>query len=68
MVKNANENLDELIRHNESMEAIALGKSRTGDGLYLKPYKSGLGLYLKPYEGLGLKNVKKTRNKHIPKN
>lgn len=28
---------------------VAIGKSKSGDGLYLKPYKSGFGLYLKPY-------------------
>lgn len=28
---------------------IAVGKSKTGEGLYLKPYKRGYGLYLRPY-------------------
>ncbi|XP_015604782.1 uncharacterized protein LOC107272286 [Cephus cinctus] len=37
------EQLKESQRHNETIEAIALGK-----GLYLKPYKKGQGLYLKP--------------------
>lgn len=47
----AKKDYNELKRHNESMEAIALGKSATkaGAGLYLKPYKEGLGLYLAPY-------------------
>lgn len=45
--KAAQKKLDEKKRHNERMEAIALGKS--GEGLYLAPYKRGLGLYLKPY-------------------
>lgn len=37
----AREQLKESQRHNEKMEAIALGK-----GLYLKPYRTGLGLFL----------------------
>lgn len=41
--------LSESHRHNRMMEAVALGKSTTGSGLYLKPYKKGYGLYLKPY-------------------
>lgn len=28
---------------------VKVGKSKTGEGLYLKPYKHGYGLYLKPY-------------------
>jgi hypothetical protein len=43
--KNAAAKLKESQRHNETMEAIALGKK--GSGLYLKKYKQGLGLYLK---------------------
>lgn len=39
--KSAKKQIAEQKRHNEKMEAIAIGK-----GLYLKPYKSGLGLYL----------------------
>lgn len=42
--KVAKHRLDESQRHNQMMEAIALG----GKGLYLKPYKHGLGLYLSP--------------------
>lgn len=38
--------LEESKRHNEVMEAIALGKD--GHGLFLKPYRKGLGLYLQP--------------------
>lgn len=41
--------LSESQRHNRMMEAVALGKSTSGAGLYLKPYKKGFGLYLKPY-------------------
>ena len=55
--KAAREQLDESKRHNNAMEAIALGK-----GLYLKPYKTGYGLYLKPYpvyDGSGLRKKKK---------
>lgn len=40
--RSAKRALDENRRHNETMEAIALGK-----GLYLKPYKKGMGLQLK---------------------
>lgn len=48
---NAKRSLKESQRHNETMEAIALGgrNAKTGAGLYLKPYKNGLGLYLSPY-------------------
>lgn len=37
--KDAKKQLEESIRHNKSMEAIAMGK-----GLFLKPYKKGYGL------------------------
>ena len=50
--KDARKKLDELQRHNQTMEAIAL---RRGKGLYLRPYKKGLGLYMTPY-------VKQTKN------
>lgn len=43
--KAARQKLEEVERHNKSMEAIALGKQ--GSGLFLKRYKSGLGLYLR---------------------
>ena len=46
--KSAKDKLKESQRHNETMEAIALGKK--GSGLYLKNYKSGLGLYLAPFK------------------
>lgn len=52
--KNAKENFDEANRHNKMMEAIALGKNKTGDGVYLKPYKKGLGVYLKPQQSKSL--------------
>ena len=45
----AKKDLSEAQRHNQAMEAIAIGKnSNTGSGLYLRPYKSGLGLFLTP--------------------
>lgn len=49
--KNAQRQLNESERHNQMMEAIAIGNKgkRKGDGLYLKPYKNGLGLYLQPH-------------------
>lgn len=42
--QSAKDKLKEAQRHNETMEAIALGKK--GNGLYLKKYKSGYGLFL----------------------
>lgn len=47
--KEAGDNLLEANRHNKVMEAIALGRNKSGDGIYLKPYRKGLGVYLKPY-------------------
>lgn len=41
--KDAKQQLKENQRHNQTMEAIAMGR-----GLYLKPHKTGLGLYLNP--------------------
>lgn len=41
--KVAQKNLQESIRHNKAMEAVALGK-----GMYIKPHKRGAGLYLNP--------------------
>lgn len=43
----AKKDLKEVQRHNETMEAIALG-NRNGKGLYLLPHKNGSGLYLTP--------------------
>lgn len=47
----AKKDLKEAQRHNQTMEAIALGSKniKSGDGLYLMPYKKGLGLFLQPY-------------------
>lgn len=45
----AKKQLSESKRHNETMEAISIGKSPRGHGLYLKPFKTGYGLYLAPY-------------------
>lgn len=42
---NAKKELVESKRHNQMMEAVAIGKNKYGKGLYLKPYKNGLGLY-----------------------
>lgn len=41
--KDAKNRLKENKRHNETMEAIAMGR-----GVYLKPHKTGLGLFLEP--------------------
>lgn len=40
--KNAHNQMEEKKRHNEKMEAIAMGK-----GYFLKPYKNGYGFFLK---------------------
>lgn len=47
--KDAHERLNEANRHNKIMGAIAIGQNKSGDGVYLKPYRKGLGVYLKPY-------------------
>lgn len=51
----AKKDYNESKRHNQTMEAIALGsggknRMRAGAGLYLKPYKNGLGLFLTPFQ------------------
>lgn len=43
--KNAKKSLEEANRHNQTMEAIAIGRDKHGNGLYLRPYKNGLGLF-----------------------
>lgn len=67
--KNAKNNLTETTRHNETMEAIALGKDKSGNGLYLRPYKTGLGIYYtktakkkKCRQGITKKNSKCTQS------
>lgn len=47
--KKAQEDLIESKRHNAKMEAIAIGKKKSGKGFYLRPQKSGDGFYLSPY-------------------
>lgn len=47
--KEARKSLAESERHNRHMEAIAIGNSKQGSGIYLKPYKKGYGIYLNPY-------------------
>lgn len=43
--------LKEAQRHNETMEAIALGRPvRTGNGLFLTQHKKGYGLFVKNYQ------------------
>lgn len=46
-VKSAEKELSENKRHNETMEAIAIGK-RNGNGFYLHSTKNGEGFYLAP--------------------
>jgi hypothetical protein len=47
--KSAGKTLEEMKKHNETMEAIALGKTRVkkGKGFYLRPYKNGYGIAIK---------------------
>jgi Phospholipase A2-like domain len=46
---NARKSLGEMKRHNQHMEAIAIGNSKkNGAGFFLKPYKKGYGLVIKP--------------------
>jgi Phospholipase A2-like domain len=47
--KNARKALGEMKRHNEKMEAIAIGgkSQKNGAGFFLKPYKNGYGLVVK---------------------
>lgn len=53
----AKQKLKETSRHNETMEAIALGRSnKSGSGLYISPYKRGFGLFIKPYQWNNSKN------------
>lgn len=63
--KHANDNLVEMSRHNKTMEDIALGKTKTGDGLYLRPYKSGMGLYVKPFDGFGIEKSSKQKQRKL---
>lgn len=44
---NAKKKLAESKRHNQMMEAVAIGANKSGRGVFLKPYKSGFGLYMK---------------------
>lgn len=46
--KQGKKDLEELSRHNQTMEAIALGKDSKGSGFYIKPYQSGAGLFIEP--------------------
>jgi ribosomal protein S5 len=47
-VHNARKSMNEMKRHNETMEAIAIGDKKKGSGFYVKPYKNGYGIYTKP--------------------
>jgi Phospholipase A2-like domain len=44
--KSARKSLNEMRRHNEKMEAIAIG-NKNGAGFFLRPYKKGYGLVVK---------------------
>lgn len=46
--KDAQKQLEEKKRHNQTMEDIAI-KSKSGRGFYLRPNKNGNGFYLSPY-------------------
>lgn len=53
----AKQKLKEAQCHNETMEAIALGKTnKSGNGLFLRPHKNGLGLFVTPYDNDQSKN------------
>lgn len=53
----AKQRLKEAQCHNETMEAIAIGKSKKrGNGLFLSPHKNGLGLFVRPYDNNQSKN------------
>lgn len=47
--KTAQDELSETKRHNAKIEAIAIGKKKSGKGFYLRPNKNGNGFYLSPY-------------------
>lgn len=47
--KKAQEELAENQRHHANIEAIAIGKKKSGKGFYLRPHKNGSGFYLSPY-------------------
>lgn len=47
-VRKGQSDLQESMRHNRTMEAIAIG-DKTGLGFYLQPEQSGDGFYLEPY-------------------
>jgi Phospholipase A2-like domain len=54
--KEAKKSLEEMKRHNSSMEAIAIGKTnKVGTGFYLKPYKNGYGIISKHGKGYYVK-------------
>lgn len=48
-VKSAEKQLQESKRHNEKMETITVGRSKSGNGFYLKPDVIGEGFFLAPY-------------------
>lgn len=47
-VKNAQQQMEENKRHNQTMEEIAI-RNKSGRGFYLRPSKKGNGFYLAPY-------------------
>lgn len=48
-VKSAEKQLKESKQHNEKMETIAIGRSKSGSGFYLQPDITGEGFFLAPY-------------------
>lgn len=48
-VRKGQKELEESKRHNQTMEAIAVGAQKGGRGLYLHRFKKGTGLYLKRF-------------------
>lgn len=45
----AKREFEESKRHNKVIESIAIGQTKTGSGIYLRPYKRGYGIYLQPF-------------------
>lgn len=48
-VKSAEKQLQESKRHNEKMDMITIGRSKSGSGFYLQPDVTGGGFFLAPY-------------------
>ncbi|KAF6211474.1 hypothetical protein GE061_011986 [Apolygus lucorum] len=72
--KRSKEELDEIRRHNKSMEEARTSSNGVqGEGLFIRPYKGkgyaqsakGKGLYIRPYKGRGVGKSAKGEGLHI---